>query len=359
MIPYLLMFAFPGALALTGARRSIVVLLLVALTYWLMVGFRFHVGMDWNNYLRIYQANKHIPATELLFRREPGFGLLNWLADKLGGGLIFVNAFSALVFCWGFFAVAKTCREPFIAVVVGTPLLVVGFAMSGTRQSIAMGVIFFLYATWQRRGIWSRVALVLLATLFHFSAVFVLIFVALSAQVPLVAKLAGAAAIGLIILLIIYFAPSSMGAYSDMYISGPRRITAPGAIAQIGVLAVPALVYFLYRKTWLQVNGDNPLYYNLAIAALVAVPVITVSSVGAYRFALYFWPMAMYVWAGVPAMINSPSGRALYRVLIVSASGALLVGWLIFATNSPAWLPYQNWLLQPEGASLLRHRFMG
>jgi hypothetical protein len=203
------------------------------------------------------------------------------------------------------------------------------------------------------------VALVFLATLFHFSAVFVLIFVALSAQVPLVAKVVGATAIGLVILLTIYLAPTSVGAYSDLYVSGPRRLTAPGAIAQVGALAVPALVYFLYRKTWLRVNGDNPLYYNLAIASLVAVPVIAVSSVGAYRFALYFWPMAMYVWAGVPAMISSPSGRALYRLFIVSVSGALLVGWLAFANNSAAWLPYQNWLLQPEGASLLRHRFMG
>ena len=39
------MLAVPGLFALTGARRAGVMLLLVALLYWLMIGFRFQVGI--------------------------------------------------------------------------------------------------------------------------------------------------------------------------------------------------------------------------------------------------------------------------------------------------------------------------
>ena len=47
MFPYLAMLAVPGLLALTGSRRAPIILFLVALLYWVMVGFRFQVGSEW------------------------------------------------------------------------------------------------------------------------------------------------------------------------------------------------------------------------------------------------------------------------------------------------------------------------
>jgi hypothetical protein len=156
-----------------------------------------------------------------------------------------------------------------------------------------------------------------------------------------------------VIALVVYFAPETANTYSDLYV-GSRRLVAPGAWVHVGALAAAALVYFIYRKPWVAVNGEHPLYHNLAIAALIAEVMIYFSSVGAYRFALYFWAMAMYVWAGLPALMKRSEARALYRLLVVSASTALLWGWLTFANNAWGWLPYQNWLLQPEGASMWR-----
>jgi hypothetical protein len=355
MIPYILMIAVPALLALRGRPRSSVWLLVVAVLYWLMIGFRFHVGMDWNNYLRIYERTQHLSTADVFVDREPGFTVLNWLANSLGG-FVFVNAVSALVFCWGFFAVAKRCQEPFIAVTIATPLLVVGFAMSGARQAIALGIIFYLFATWEERRILSRIAFVLFASLFHFSAIFILIFVALSANASFVVRAAGIIILLPAIFLIIRFAPSSMDTYTDTY-TGVQKLTAPGAIVQVGVIAVPALFYLLWRAAYNKVSGNSALLRDLAIAAIAAIPVIFFSSVGAYRFALYFWPVAMYVLAGVPAMIENGFARALCRALIVFASVALLVGWLTFANNRGAWLPYQNWLLQPDGAQLFRHQY--
>ena len=137
MFPYLAMLAAPSSMALTGARRAGFLLLLVALFYWLMIGFRFQVGMDWNNYIFLYEQKKSLSLGALIFNREPGYGALIWTAAQLQWGTIFLNAVSGLIFCWGFFSFARRCPEPWIAVVVATPLLVVAFAMSGTRQSIS------------------------------------------------------------------------------------------------------------------------------------------------------------------------------------------------------------------------------
>jgi hypothetical protein len=117
-------------------------------------------------------------------------------------------------------------------------------------------------------------------------------------------------------------------------------------------LAAAAATYLLYRKFWIQANGENRLYHHLAIAGLLSLPAVYVSSAGAYRFTLYLWPMAMYVWSGMPGLIKTGTGRMFYRLAIVSLSGALLIGWLTFANSSQAWVPYQNWLLQGHGGRL-------
>ncbi len=354
MYPYLAMLAVPSGLALTSPSARRVALLLVALVYFLLVAFRFHVGMDWNNYLDIYEAKRTASLSDLIFAREAGFGLLMWIARSTGWGMIFINAISGLIFCWGFFAVAKQTREPWIAVAVASPLLVVAFAMSATRQALAAGIIFHLMAHWQQRGTLVRMLLVILASLFHFSSIFVMIFVALGARASGFVRIAGAALVAGTVVALVRLAPDSVEAYSRLYVGAEGgKFSAPGAIFQIAPLAAAALLYFANRQPWLRVNGDMPLYANMAWAILLILFFIPISSVGAYRFALYFWPMAMTVYAGIPAIIESGTGRLYYRLCIVVASFALLIGWLQLANNSYAWLPYRNWLFQPSGARLM------
>ena len=353
MFPYLAMFALPGSIALSGARRPVFLLAVVGVLYWLMIGFRFQVGMDWNNYVYIYSASKGLSLGEALFSLEPGFKLLMWFAARTGGGLILVDAVAALVFCWGFFAFARRCPEPFLAIVIATPMLVVAFAMSGTRQAIALGIISYLFATWDKGGAIRRMWFVVFASLFHFSAIFVMMFVALSARIPAAARIAAAAAIAIALLVVISLWPTAMEAYSRLYVAGGQQLRAPGAIAQTGVIAVAGIAYLAVRKAWVRVHGDDPLYFNLSIAAILAVPAIVVSSVGAYRFALYLWPVAMYVASGLPALIQSGVGRLLYRLTLIVASALMLAGWLAFANNSFAWMPYKSWLFQPEGVPMM------
>jgi hypothetical protein len=355
MFPYLAMLGVPGALALTGARRASILLLLVALSFWIIIGFRFQVGMDWNNYIFIYDARKGETLNSLILNREPGYGALTWIAARTGGGTIFLNAVSALIFCIGFFAMARRCPEPWIAVAIATPLLVVAFAMSGARQSVACGIIFYLIATWEKRRTVSKLGLILFATLFHFSAIFVLTFVALGSKAPAVVRYGTAALAFILIFIVIRFAPQSMESYSRLYVGAAGKLSAPGAVIQVGVLAIAGVLYLLSRERWAAAMGEAPLMRNLAWGSLACVPLIPVSSVGAYRFALYFWPLAMYVYSGLPSLTRAATGRAFYRLMLVMASFAMLIGWLLLANNSLPWLPYRNWLFAQDGVSLIRY----
>lgn len=354
MLPYLLMFSLPAALVAAGARRARLALIIVAIFYWLMIGFRFQVGMDWNNYFYLYSLAADRPFLDLLLSQEPGSQLLMWAASHTPLGYIFVNIVSGGIFCWGFFKLARRFPEPFLAIIVATPLLVVAFAMSGTRQTIALGIIFYLFSTWETRSTLGRAAWILVASLFHFSGVFMLAFVALSSRWLEGARVMGALASGLIILLIIYAAPDMIQGYGELYVAGARRVEAPGAFWQVGVIALTALLYWVVRKRWIGVNGRHQLFEDLSIAALLAVPAVYVSSVGAYRFALYLWPTAMYVVSGLAELIDDPRTRILYRGAVVIVSALLMIGWLTFSNSGFAWLPYENWLLQSEGVRLRR-----
>ena len=355
MFPYLAMLALPGSLALTGTKRAGALLLLVAAVYWVMIGFRFHVGMDWFNYIGLYRYEQRIRWENIPAQREPAFVLLNRVAGAIRGGPILVNVISALVFTGGLYAAARRCREPMLGFVVATPLLVVGLAMSGIRQAMGLGVIFFLFAVWEKCSTLTRCALVLLASLFHFSAIFFLIYGAIGSKAQPVLKVAGVLLVGAAVFIVSSYKLEAVQAYSKLYIGGESKLSAPGALVQIAPIAAAGLLYLLVRRAWMQANEEHPLFEPIAWSAVLMLPLAALSSVGAYRFSLYFWAFAMAIWAGVPGLIGSGAGRLFYRIVVVAIAFAMLIGWLMFANNSFAWLPYKSWLLQPPGVSIWRH----
>lgn len=324
----------------------------VALLYWLMIGLRFRVGADWDNYIAYYDHDQYLSLSQILVTREPAFALLNRFASLVGGGPILVNVIAALVFCIGVFSVARRCSEPMIPIVVATPLLMIAFGMSGTRQEISCGIIFYLFSTFEDRTTFARFIFVVLATLFHFSALFVMIFVVLGSNVSVTLRVIGASGIALLIGIILLNNPQIIDVYYN-YI-GAGRLEAPGAIFQVSVIAIAGFIYLVLMRKWIQVNQDNLLYRNLAWASVFSLPMILISSIATYRFSLYFWPMAMWVYGGLPNMIESGVARALYRYSIVVCSIGMLLGWLLFANNSFGYLPYDSWLLHVDTSSFHR-----
>lgn len=351
MLPYLLMLGVPSTAAMVAVRRAGALLVLLGCVFFLLIGWRFQVGPDWNSYLYIYNLGKDEEFLSLIASTEPGFRFLIWTASALGGGYILVNVVSAAVFCGGLFTFARRCLEPFLALTVATPYLAIVIGMAVSRQTIAIGVIFYLLATWKERTTLGRTLFVVLASTFHFSALFMLVFVALETRQSVVAR---ALAVGLIVSVAL-IAPAQLDLYATRYL-GAGAITAEGAFSHVLLVAIPAAAYLAVRVRWRATIGSSRLLDNLSIAAIALLAAVAVTPLGADRMSLYFWPVAMHVWSAWPALVPSPGARNGYRFLVVLASFALLLGWLATATNSDAYLPYKNYFWQPEGAPLLRPR---
>lgn len=355
MFPYLVLLGAPTAAAMMTVRRVGVLFFMIAILFWLMIGLRFDVGPDWDNYLRIYNIEKDQGFLQLETNMETGFGILMWFASVTGGGIILVNLVSAAVFCWGIFTFAKKCYEPFLAVAIATPYLAIVVAMSATRQAISIGLVAFLFATWNDRTLFARILLIFVASLFHLSAIFVLIFVALGARISTTARVVAASLLGLLTLPLIVITSSRADIYAARYI-GAGAITSEGAFIHVAMVAVPATAYLLMRNRWRAEFGPSAFLDVLAITPIVLLFATYFSPVAADRMSLYFWPVVMFLGSGWPALIQSQAGRIGFRLVVFFACFSLLIGWFYFANHSKSYLPYQNYVSKGETAPVSTRR---
>lgn len=140
----------------------------------LLIGFRStSVGADTANYYRLYGQIKSINYDSDL---EKGYILLVVLFNKITDNPQIVFIFQGLLV-----AISCSCfvnkntnklSESFIAVLAFLAFNLFTFHLSGVRQSIAMSICLFAYEKIKDKKLISFLILVLIATLFHVSAIF-------------------------------------------------------------------------------------------------------------------------------------------------------------------------------------------
>ena len=137
----------------------------------LFIGLRFQVGGDWGSYELYFDLISYNDFSEIFdVRHDMGYAALNWIASKLGYSIYLVNFICAFIFTYGLCYLCRSLPRPFLALCVSFPYLITVVAMGYTRQSVAIGLsmIAIIVLTKQRLFIFSF--LILLAALFHKTA---------------------------------------------------------------------------------------------------------------------------------------------------------------------------------------------
>jgi hypothetical protein len=350
MFAYLAMIGFPSMLALSAPRsKSVFAIFGIALLFIVLIGLRYRVGMDWNNYAAIHQSLSGAALEQAAQSSEVASRLLMWASANYFDGVIGSNLAAAIVLMMGVLAIALRSREPWLALLAATPYLCIVIGMSGLRQSIAIGVFFLAVANWDRMSAFVRAGLIIAAALFHTSAIFMLALLSLTLRLGWVWK---AIIIAIAAPLAVYYAQGasslapSFEAYAQNYLSVEGRIDSPGALGHVALVAFPASIYLLRRKR-LAENAPNPELLDVAAwACLALVPLAFTYSTAASRFSLYFQFVPMLVW---PALIGATSknSRLGMRLGLVAAYSGYTVVWFAAANSAHAYLPYSNYLFQP------------
>jgi hypothetical protein len=307
----------------------------------LFVGLRHKVGMDWNNYLLMISRVRDVPLTEAFAVAEPAYALLLWLSDWFGAGVYGVNLVGATMLMLGVFRFSARAPLPWMALATAVPILIVVVGMSANRQAMAIGVLMWLAAGWQGYSLRRRLALTLFAAMFHFSAIFFLVFCVLGLRMRASYKLVLAF---VMVAAMLVFLQLSGGAeyYDQVYVSGQSEATySPGAIIHVLLNGLPALLVLL-RRPFRQKLFPDALMVQMAWVAMSLVPLALVFSAASGRMTLYLFPVSMYVFSALPAMMRSAVQRAAIRTLLAGLLFMILWYWLAFANSSLAHIPYNN-----------------
>ena len=323
-----------------GISIGLVTYFLVLLVF---VGLRYEIGPDWAQYGNIYLDSQYFL---IVGSREPGFLALNQLSDLLGFGFQGVVFVCALIFLIGMFAYAVQTANAWIAVAVITPYLIFVIAMSGIRQAAAMGIIYIVLARWAKFSFMAKLVLIVGAATLHNSALFALVLVAFEDRKWLWPKI-------LITGLLTAYLVSSdsmtatLNYYQNDYVE--KNTASNGAFLHVLLSAFPGALFLYNRKRIAAAGWANPQVTAGSLGAIVALPMLLVSSTGVDRLALYFSYVQMWAYPALIASFAGPRGNWVIRgnwlVMISCIIMLVFFGFFIYGNHASAYVPYKNVLM--------------
>ncbi len=272
---------------------------------------------------------------------EPLFVALNVLSSNLGLYIYGVNVACTSIFLVGVFAYARTTARPWVAVAVVTPYLCFVIGMSSIRQAAAIGVVYLALAHWSRLSTIIKVALIIIAAGFHYSAIVTLILVVLDGRGRAYIRI-GVVAI-LIGFLLIYAQTSDVvETYQNRYIT--KENISYGAAEHVLLSAIPAMIYFGLRKKLAIAGWDNRLVAIGSAASIIGLPLLLVSTTAVDRLVLFFSYVQMWVYPALIATFKSEETRLLIGTTLLALS--IFVIYFTFGRTLMGYIPYHSLLFE-------------
>jgi hypothetical protein len=306
----------------------------------LMIGWRHQVGGDWANYLPTIDVSLQQSFADYIVQSgDLAYNALTWLSAHAGVGIYGVNLVCAMVFAFGLMEFCQNSPRPWLSLAVAVPYLVIVVAMGYTRQGVAIGLVMLGLVFLDKGSIAKFVVWVVLAALFHKTAL-ILIPMAIFAGRKNWVALAGVllTAVLLFFLLLSEYVDNLVAGYiTDQYSSS-------GAAIRIAMNAVPAVVFLVFRQRFDLTDAQRTFWTWMSFGGLafIGLLVVSPSSTAVDRVALYWIPLQLFVWSRWPAaMARTHNSQLAWVVGVLLYSLAVQFVWLFYADHSHLWVPYQ------------------
>lgn len=344
MYPYLLMLGVPALFAFFAGRRlqSGILLAAVFAMFVAIIGLRYQIGPDWFAYEQHFVRFGRMTFGDIIAEGEFGWTALILTLDAFGLGKTAMTLFTAVVFCAGVFAIARSCQEPMLAIVATTPYLAIAVAMSGMRQAVAMGLVFLVLAAWYRWPLAVKVGVILLASTFHFSAIALLAVVAFESRLSLNQRVLIAVFIAAVVAFFVAGADDRIEVYARNYGSGGGAEDSQGALFHVLLTAVPALAYFVMRGRWNQIYGRLPVIDLFAAVGVAALFFVFLFPTATDRMTLYFAGVALIIQANFPHLWQGRTEQFLVRTAIVALNAVAMLTFLLAGNKAGTFVPYAS-----------------
>lgn len=319
-------------------KPSITPLLIIGVLFALIIGYRHDVGGDWSTYLRHFNDIQYYTLTEILKRSDPGYYAINWLMSDWGFDIYAVNLICGTIFMTGLIIFARRQANPWLAVAVAVPYLIVVVIMGYTRQGVALGFVFLSLAALDKNNFKQFLILVILATTFHRTAVLMIGLGIFQQGKGKYIRFLAVAGIGFGIWSA-FLAQDQQNLWKN-YVEA--ELQSQGALIRVFMNLLPSLIFLLYRKRWKKEFADYSFWVMIALGSIASVFLVGFASTAVDRIALYFTPIQVVVYARLPLLLRNKYNPQFITFGILFYYFLVLYVWLNYATHAKYWLPYQN-----------------
>lgn len=347
---YWTLFWWPALSALRGfqmrasdsVRKLSMSALALALT--LIIGLRFQVGVDWDQYLNYVDVANSLEFVEVVLGGDPAYGLLNWVAARTGYGIWLVNLVSAIVFVSGLFVFCRTLPNPWLALTVAMPFMALVMAMNYTRQGAAFGLELWALAALRNGSTLRFLAFIALAATFHKTAAILMPLALLSRSISrfwTVVLICASVALGYIV----FLSELIMSLYG-YYIT--EEWNSAGAAIRVYMNSVAAVVFLLIRDRTRMDPADKLFWTRFSLVTLIFIPALALSpsSTIVDRVALYFMPIQLVAFSYLPNIAARWGLRLPATLFVVAGYWLVMFVWFNYGVHASWWLPYRFYPLE-------------
>ena len=319
-----------------------VIPIVVAILLILMIGLRYRVGGDWFAYLMNLDAVRG-RSLSWAFANSPdevGYTFITWLVGRIGGEIWLVNLICAVPFVIGLMAIARRQPNPYLALTIACPLIIIVVGMGYTRQAAALGFLLIgITALTKGASFWSFLIWTFVGSLFHLSVLFF---------IPVTAALLFQGRLRSLVLLLLcalagYFVilPHAVERYSAGYIRTVYE--AQGAIFRIALSALAGIVILVFGRRFFYNPMEARIWRGWGFLSVISLIMLFIvrSTVIIDRLSVYLLPIQIYTFSRVPLAFGGHQSQRIWSLLMVFAYAIVLFLWLILANNAEFWLPYR------------------
>ena len=310
---------------------------MVGLGFAIVIGLRHEVGGDWFNYLPHFERAASMSFGEAIEMGDPGHYVLNMWVSGFDGDIYLVNLIYASVLMWGTVLFCRRQPNPWLALLVAVPYMLIVVGMGYTRQSVALGFSLVGLIALGESRIRTFVVCVAFGALFHKSAVLLMPIAALAASRNrfLTAGIVAVSAAMLYYLLLLDSADEMWRNYVE------EQMQSEGGLIRVVMNVVPAIILIIYGKRIAPDPQERKLWLWIAAFAIVCVPLVFLASTAVDRVALYFIPLQLFVFSRLPSLARSLRTRTFVVLGILAYYAAVQYVWLNYASHAQFWAPYQ------------------
>lgn len=317
----------------------------------IFIGFRFEVGGDWNQYLKIFETFDTSSITNIFItRNEFGFNLIIFFVKTLNLEFVHFNFICSLIVLSIIFFYLSKQYDPFLGLVIIYTIFLIIFVMGFARQSLSASLIILSIYYLQKNRIILSYLIIFISATFHTSALFFLIIYPLNLLIN-IKNYNNKIYIFLFFSFIgisLYFFLRQLDIYNALvynYLGQGRfeRIYDQPAGAPFRVLlnVIPSflILFFINKFKNIETNSKK-IFITLSILCLLVSCLLFFYPVFVDRYMYYFVILQVIFYSNLSFNIKNKRLKIAYESLIISYYLLVFLVWINFADHKRWWIPY-------------------